>query len=175
MKRVIFFSLAALAVAVLAVPEAEGWWYRTLDVRIAGSNFITSDEDGVPTPVDGRPIVAIQNGIAKGSGAFLFSSNAELEQVSANPLDYPPACLDQGLAGAPLTVSFVIMYRDGSLLSLFAGPGSFFCTDGTDFTVEVMGTVTGGEKRFAGATGTFVGSASSSPPRVVGDLEIDLD
>ena len=39
---------------------------HTIHVSLAGSNFSTSDEDGAPTPVDGQPLVAIQNGIAKG-------------------------------------------------------------------------------------------------------------
>jgi len=148
---------------------------RTIHVSLAGSNYSTSDEDGVPTPLDGRPLVAIQNGIAKGGGAALFTSNAELDAIPMNPADFPPDCLAAGLAGSTLTVSFVLMYNDGSLLSLVTGPGTFFCTDGTVFTVAGAGVVTGGEKRFAGATGTFSATAESTPPRVLAELEIDLD
>lgn len=175
MKIGIFVALAALALAIFAVPEAQGSVGQTLNVSLAGSNFITSDEDGVPTPLDGQPITAIQNGIVKGSGGAIFTSNAALEQVPENPLEFPPDCLAQGLAGAPLTISFVLTYNDGSILSLATGPGSFFCTDGTDFSVDSVGIVTGGNGRFEGATGTFTGTALSEPPRVVADLEIDLD
>ena len=175
MKTGIVVALAALALAIFVVPEAQGKDGRTLDVSLAGSNFITSDEDGIPTPLDGRPITAIQNGIAKGSGGAIFSSNAALEQVPENPLEFPPDCLAQGLAGAPLTISFVLTYNDGSLLSLATGPGSFYCTDGTDFSVDGVGIVTGGNGRFEGATGTFSVTAFSEPPRVLADLEIDLD
>ncbi len=178
MKKGIFIALAALAVAVLAIPEAEGGDDgRTFTVRIAGSNFSTSDADGVPTPVDGRPIVAIQNGIAKGGGASLFTSNAVLDAFPQNPADFPPACLAAGLGGTTVDISLVLMYEDGSLLSLATAPGSIVCAsaDATFFTVLGAGDVTGGEKRFAGATGTFTIVAETTPPRVTGELEIDLD
>lgn len=148
---------------------------QTIHVSLAGSNFSTSDEDGVPTPLDGRPLVAIQNGIAQGGGAAFFTSEAVLDAIPTNPADFPPDCLAAGLAGSTVTVSFVLMYNDGSLLTLATGPGSYFCTDGTVFTVFGEGAVTGGEKRFAGATGTFSASAESTPPRVLAELEIDLD
>ncbi|MBW2191928.1 MAG: hypothetical protein JRG93_20555 [Deltaproteobacteria bacterium] len=176
MKKGIFVALAALALAVFAVPEAQGSNGRTLNVSLAGSNYASSDENGMPTPLDGQPLVAVQNGIVKGGGGALWTSNAELEQVPANPLEFPPDCLAQGLAGAPLTLSFVLMYNDGSLLSLSAGPdSSFFCTDGTNFTVDVAGIVTGGNGRFEGATGNFTGTAFSEPPRVTAELTINLN
>jgi hypothetical protein len=173
MKTGIFIALAALAVAVLAIPEAQGRNGRTLNVDIAGSNYATSDENGVPTPADGQPLVAMQNGIAKGGGAAHFTSNAVLDAIPLNPADFPPTCLVAGLAGSTLSVSLVLMYNDGSLLSL-ATEGAVYCTDGTVFTVIGGGNVTGGEKRFSGATGTFIVTADSTPPRVVGELEIDL-
>jgi len=108
---------------------------QTIQVSLAGSNYATSDEDGVPTPADGRPLVAIQNGIAKGGGAAMFTSNAVLDAISTEPADYPPDCLAAGLAGTTISVSFVLMYNDGSLLSLATGPDAFFCTDGTFYTV----------------------------------------
>ena len=148
---------------------------QTIHVSLAGSNYATSDEGGEPTPADGRPLVAIQNGIAKGGGATMFTSNAVLDAISMNPADYPPDCLAAGLAGTTISVSFVLMYNDGSLLSLATGPDAFFCTDGTFYTVAGSGVVTGGEKRFAGASGSFYVTAESNPPRVVAELEIDLD
>ena len=30
---------------------------QTIHMSLAGSNFSTSDEDGVPTPLDGRPLL----------------------------------------------------------------------------------------------------------------------
>jgi len=122
-----------------------------------------------------RPLVAIQNGIAQGGGAAFFTSNSVLQAIPMNPADFPPDCLAAGLAGSTLSGSLVLMYNDGSLLSLAFGPGAFFCSDGTFFTVDGGGAVTGSEKRFAGATGNFSLTAESTPPRVVADLEIDLD
>ena len=148
---------------------------QTIHVNLAGANYSTSDEDGAPTPADGRALVAIQNGIAQGGGAAFFTSNGVLQAIPMNPADFPPTCQSAGLAGSTLSVSFVLMYNDGSLLSLATGADAIFCTDGTFYTVVGEGVVTGGEKRFAGATGTFSVTAESTPPRVVGELEIDLD
>lgn len=148
---------------------------QTIHVNLAGANYSTSDEDGAPTPADGRALVAIQNGIAQGGGAAFFTSNGVLQAIPMNPADFPPTCQSAGLAGSTLSVSFVLMYNDGSLLSLATGADTVFCTDGTFYTVVGGGVVTGGEKRFAGATGTFSVTAESTPPRVVGELEIDLD
>ena len=149
---------------------------HTIHVSLAGSNFATSDEDGAPTPVDGQPLVAIQNGIAQGGGAAFFTSNAILDGIPMNPADFPPDCLAAGLAGSTIAVSFVLMYNDGSLLSL-ATEDAYFCTnpEGTFFTVAGTGAVTGGEKRFAGASGSFSATAESTPPRVLAELEINLD
>jgi hypothetical protein len=183
MKRVIVLLGSALVVlagcsdsniADVGVAKAANG-EQTIHMSLAGSNFITSDEDGVPTPLDGRPLVAIQNGIVQGGGAALFTSNAALDAIPMNPAEFPPDCQAAGLAGSTLTVSFVLMYNDGSLLSLTTGPGAYFCTDGTVFTVAGEGAVTGGEKRFAGATGTFSATAESTPPRVLAELDIDLD
>jgi len=183
MKRVIVLfglGLVILAgcsdgnLADVGVAKAENGG-RTVHVSLAGSNYGTSDEDGVPTPLDGRPLVAIQNGIAQGGGAAFFTSNSVLQAIPMNPADFPPDCLAAGLAGSTLSGSLVLMYNDGSLLSLAFGPGAFFCSDGTFFTVDGGGAVTGSEKRFAGATGNFSLTAESTPPRVVADLEIDLD
>jgi len=43
------------------------------------------------------------------------------------------------------------------------------------FSVDFEGTVTGGTRRFEGATGTWVGSAEAEGGRVTAHVEIDLD
>ena len=162
MKKGIFIALAALALAVFAVPEAHGNDGQSLDLRLSGSNFVTSSTDeGRPTPVDGlSALTALANGIAKGSGSPLFTAQSVVEPLPDNPADFPPACLAMGLAGAGVSTTSVFTFNDGSVLSLTTDPAiSFYCTDGTDFTVEFGGMVAGGTGRFEGATGTWEGTA----------------
>jgi hypothetical protein len=176
MKTGIFVAMAALALAVFGIPDSPSQAQGTsLDVRLSGGNFITSSEDGRPTPLDGRVITAMQSGIVKGGGGGIFSSQTVLEEVPANPADFPPDCLAMGLAGADLSATLVLIYKDGSLLSIATEPGSFYCTDGTFFTVEFEGIVTGGEGRFEGATGDWTGTAQSVSSRVTAELEINLN
>ena len=179
MKKGILVAIAALALAVFAVPEAQGNDGRSLDLRLSGSNFITSSEDGRPTPADGlSPLTSLASGIAKGSGSPLFSTQAVLEPLPASPVDYPPACLamDPPMAGADISITTVLTYNDGSLLSLATGPDAFYCTDGVLFVVGGLeGIVTGGEGRFEGATGTFDGTAQTQANRATAHIMVDLD
>jgi len=171
MKKGIFVALAALALTVFAVPDANAWWHRgpDLDLRIAGSNFITSSgEDGRPTPL-GQVLTSLQSGIVKGAGGGVFSAQTIIELVGPDDRCTP-------LFGADLSTTIVVTQYDGSVLSLVTGPGSFYCTDGSVFFVDFGGTVAGGEGRYDGATGTWEGTAESRPSaRVTGTLSVDLD
>jgi hypothetical protein len=170
----ITIALAALAIVAFAVPDARGATGRDVSLSLAGGNFITSTVDGTPTPLDGQPLTALQSGLAKGPGQPLFVAQTVLSEIPQDPTMFPPACLAQGLAGAPLSTTVVFTYSDGSVLSLATDAGSYFCTDGTTFTVSFGGNVTGGEGRFAGATGTWEGTASSVSARVLAEVRIDL-
>ncbi|MDH3622857.1 MAG: hypothetical protein OES69_16765 [Myxococcales bacterium] len=176
MKKGIFVAIAALALAVFVVPAAQGKHGRSLDLRLSGSNFITSSQpDGTPTPL-GQVSTSLQSGIAKGSGSPIFSAQTVIEAPGADP-----RC--GGLPGAGLSTTSVLTYNDGSILSLTTDDEkSFYCFEQTSadpvagiFIVEFEGTVTGGTGRFEGATGTWVGSAEAQSSRVTADLEIDLD
>ena len=169
MKTGIFIALAALALAVFAVPDALGKSGPDLDMRLAGSNFITSSgDDGRPTPL-GQVSTSIQSGISKGSGSAIFTAQTIIEAAGADDRCSP-------LLGADLSTSTVLTYSDGSILSLVTGPGSFYCTDGSVFLVDFAGTVAGGEGRFEGATGTWAGTAESLPTaRVTAEVSVDLD
>jgi len=68
-----------------------------------------------------------------------------------------------------------VSYHDGSILSVATGPESFYCTNGTVFEVDFQGVVTGGERRFKGASGTWTGTARAESGRVTSRIEIDLD
>jgi hypothetical protein len=181
MKKGIFIALAALALAVFAVPEAQGKHGRSLDLRLSGSNFITSSQpDGTPTPL-GQVSTSLQSGIAKGSGSPIFSAQTVIEAPGQDE-----RCGE--LPGAGLSTTSVLTYDDGSILSITTDDEkSFYCFEPTSFdpdtglpiagifTVEFEGTVTGGTGRFEGATGTWVGSAEAESSRVTAHLEIDLD
>jgi hypothetical protein len=169
MKTGIFIALTALALAVFAVPDALGNSGPDLDMRLAGSNFITSSgDDGRPTPL-GEVSTSMQSGISKGSGSAIFTAQTIIE--AAGPDDRCSPFL-----GADLSTTTVLTYTDGSILSLVTGPGSFYCTDGSVFIVDFEGTVAGGEGRFEGASGTWVGTALSEPSaRVTAEVSVDLD
>lgn len=169
MKNGIIIAMASLALAVLAVPTAWGESGPDLNMRLAGSNFITSSgDDGRPTPL-GQASTSMQSGISKGSGSAIFTAQTII--AAAGPDD---RC--SPLLGADLSTTIVLTYSDESVLSLVTGPGSFFCTDGSSFFVDFGGTVAGGEGRFEGATGTWVGTAESRPTaRVTAEVSVDLD
>ncbi len=171
MKKGIFIAMAALGLALFAVPEAHGVDGQTLNVRLSGSSFITSSQDdGTPTPATGA-FTSLQSGIAKGSGSAIFSAQTVVAEA-ALPDARCPAELP---FGNDLTTTFVTTYSDGSILSGTSGTGSFFCTDGLVFLANFVGTITGGEGRFEGATGTWEATARTQSARVTGEVSIDLD
>lgn len=171
-----FAVMAALTVAMVGVPgSAARANDGSVDLRFYGANFVNSTVDGRPSPLDGRVATARQSGIVKGRGRGIFASQAVLEEVPANPADFPADCLAMGQAGSDIFVAIVVTYNDGSILTLVTtGPDSFFCTDGAVFTIEFEGIVTGGEGRFEGATGTWEGTAHAQNFRVTAAVEVDL-
>lgn len=169
MKKGIFVALAALALAVFAVPEAQGKNGRSLDISLSGSLFVTSNTaDGRPTMTDGRVLTALASGIGKGSGSPLFSMQVVNEQFGPDARCAP-------FGGADVSATIVLTYNDGSILSLETTDNSFACSDGVLFVAEIAGTVTGGDGRFAGATGSFNGSGTTTANRLSAELAIDLD
>jgi|GEM_PF-1759688 len=174
MRVGIYIAMAALGLAVFAVPDAHGWWHRGPEIRLrlSGSNFITSSQDdGTPSPL-GAVSTSLQSGIAKGkSGKSIFSAQTIIQQAGQDD-----RC--GNLPGAGLSTTSVFTYDDGSILSVTTDPDiSYYCYDPSVglFSVEFGGTVTGGAGRFEGATGTWDGSAESVSARVMADLAIDLD
>jgi hypothetical protein len=177
MKKAIFVALAALALAVFAVPDAYGMEEADLHMKIFGGNHISSDTGGEPTLLDGGPITAIQSGKSKGSGnPDLFST------VALGAIDFG-CTAPLPLGGAIDSATLVFIYPDGSLLSLTSDPNvegepptSFYCTDGTNFTVDWVGSVAGGNGRFEGSAGSWVGSAITFlGGRFTGEISVDLD
>ena len=63
MKKGIFVALAALAFAVFTVPDAHAWKGHhnrpDIDLHAWGANLISSDEGGIPTPLNTVPVTAL--------------------------------------------------------------------------------------------------------------------
>ncbi len=176
MKKGIFIAMAALGLALFAVPEAHGVDGQTLNMSISGGNHIASDMDGVPTPVDGQALTALQVGIAKGSGNPSLFSTATLQEAPEDPSQWPPDCPAQLPVGNDISVTIVFTYNDGSLLSVATEAGSFYCTDGVNFTVNAVGTVAGGYGRFEGAAGTWEATVQTLPGALfTGEVSVDLN
>lgn len=180
MKTGITIAIVALGLGLFAAPDAHGWWNRgpDLNLRVYGSNFITSSDDGRPTAL-GEVSTSMQSGIAKGRyGRAIFTAQTIIERARPNvdePLP-PSSCIAAELGGAELSTSIVLTYNDGSILSLVTGSDSIYCSDGSSFYVDFGGTVDGGEGRFEGASGSWTGSAESHPTaRVTGEISIELD
>ena len=168
MKNGIVIAMASLALGVFAVPDALAQSGRDLDMRLAGSNFITSSSVGRPTEL-GEVSTSMQSGISQGSGSAIFTAQTISEEAL-------PDGRCNGLAGADMSTTIVLTYNDGSILSLVTGSDSFYCTDGYVFLIDFGGTVAGGEGRFEGATGTWEGTAENQPAaRFTAEVNVDLD
>ena len=133
---IVTLALAALALTAFVSSDADANGQHMV-MHVSGGNFITSTVDGQPTPLDGQPFTALQSGIARGPGGVAdFLSQAVIDAIPQDPSMFPPACLAQGRAGSTLSTTLVVSYKDGSLLSMTTDDGSYFCTDGTAFTVD---------------------------------------
>ena len=171
MKKRILIAVAVMALALSSVPDtsarAWGGWHG-LNLRLAGAAFITSSEDGRPTPLGGV-FTSMANGIVKGGGGSIFSATVTAEAVG------PDGRCGDMLFGADLSTTIVVTQQDGSILSLETGPASYFCTDGTTFWADFEGTVSGGVGRYEGATGTWTGTAEVAKSKVTARINVDLD
>jgi hypothetical protein len=160
--------MAALALTVFAIAEAQGDSGADLSIRLSGSNAIITTENREPTP-NTEAGVTMGVGIAKGSGSATFQVRVTFDA----PL--PSANCPQELpfgADIPET-NLYLTYNDGSILELFSDSGSL-CGNGTLFIADVQGTVSGGEGRFDGATGTWSAAVEQDGGRLTGDVEVDL-
>lgn len=190
MKTGIFIIAAALAMALFAVPDtpAQAWWWNRgpdLNLRISGSNFITSSTDGRPTPL-GLVSTSMQSGIAKGkSGNSVFTAQTIVE-MAGDLQELCGASPEQGIFGAGLSTTTVFTYKDGSTLSLTTALNdadeplrSYYCYDAStgNFSVEFEGSIAGGTGRFEGATGTWEGTADTigGAGIVTAHVMVDLD
>ena len=175
MKFGIFVALAALALAVFAVPDAHAWWghHHGPDVDqqlFAQTISINVDEDPAGNST------SVVSGIAKGQ-----PGGADVSAVLVFKTQFAPdsRCpVELSLGAEVIRFEWGEVYSDGSLLSGFADPGQVFCTDGVTLTAaELTGTVSGGTGRFEGRTGTWstVASSPTASTNTTGTFTVDFD
>jgi hypothetical protein len=158
MKLGSFVALAALALALFAVPDAHAWrgHHHGPDVDqqlFAQTISINVDED--PTGNS----TSVVSGIAKGqpgradiSAVIVFKTVFEADE----------RCPEELPLGADVVrFDWGQVYSDGSLLSGFVDLGQAICTDGILTSADLVGTISGGTGRFMGAGGTWSAVASS--------------
>jgi hypothetical protein len=173
MKRVIFIALAALALAVFAVPDAYGDAGLDVDQTLSGGVHIANvDADGNST--------SLFFVLAKGTPGRA-DVTARLFWGPLQPWPWIPGderCpAGTGLAADVISFEFVETYADGSLLTGSAA-GHLLClsADGS-LTTEIAGSIDGGTGRFEAASGTWQATASSPPQNqsVTGTFTADLN
>jgi len=172
MKTGIFIALAALALAVFAVPEAQGKPGADVDQRLFGHIFtidVTEDTPSLTT--------SLVTGIAKGQ-----PGKAQLTATLIFETDFlPNSDCPEGFPLGSNVISFVWgeTYNDGSLLAGSADPGQLFClsADLSQSVAESTGMITRGTGRFEGASGTWKVRASAVPGTspATGTLIVDLN
>jgi hypothetical protein len=169
MKAGVFIALAALALAVVAVPEAQGKSGGDVDQRISGSVFVTDvDDTGVTT--SSASLLAIgQPGTAQVQGLIVFEPVLGVD--GRCPEEFP-------LGSDLISLDFVETFNDGSLLIGTVSPGQAVCTNGVTNIVDVVGRITRGTGRFEGASGTWQVEASTPAgpdAGATGSFTADLD
>lgn len=174
MKTGIFVALAALALAVFAVPDAHAWWgqhqpsnvYQRLSAQTISVN-VDEDPAGNSTSVVSG-IAKGQPGTADVSAVLVFKTTFVPD--SRCPMELP-------LGADVIRFEWGEVYKDGSLLSGFADPDQAFCTDGILTAADLTGVITGGTGRFEGASGTWrvVASSPTANTNTTGTLTVDLD
>ena len=158
-------------VGAVGVAEAQSRSGPDIKLEGFGGIYVTSSEDGIPTPLDGQPLTVLGSGITKGSGSPIFLLQGVFEDYFAPDLT---DCTQELPLRGELTGSNVLTYQDGSILQL-GFTGSFCCTDGVVFECNLDGEIVGGMGRFEGATGTYVGSARAETGRLSYEVSVDLD
>jgi len=180
MKRAI--ALLGLGLTLLAgcsdsgagsvgVAEAQSSSGPEINLKGFGGVFVTSSENGIPTPLDGQPLTLMASGITKGSGSPTFFLQGVFAEYFAP--DLTNCGQELPLRGA-LTGSNVFTYSDGSILQI-GFTGSYCCTDGVVFECDLNGPIVAGLGRFEGATGTVVGTSRAETGRLTYEVSVDLD
>lgn len=180
MKTGIFVTVAALALTVLAVPDAHAWWghYRGPDVdqRVFAQTIsvdVDLDAEGNEDPTGNS--TSVVSGIAKGKPGRADVSGVLVFKTVFVPGD--DRCPKGWLASDVVRFEFGQVYSDGSLLSGFLDSPQVICTDGTQTVADVTGAISGGTRRFEGRTGTWslVASSPTTSTNTTATFTVDFD
>ncbi len=167
MKSAILLSLAALAVAVLGVSDAEAWWNKgpELNQKIFGSSLTVEVDDEGNTQV-------MLNLIAKGQPGSAHLDSVAVYGPVLGPVD---GCPDGTIGANVVSQNAVETFSDGSLLTFLTTDGVLCTADGVVFTADVVGVITGGTRRFEDASGSFEASVETKNSGLSGTLTADFD
>ena len=169
MKARIFIAFAALALAVVAVPEAQGKSGPDVDQRLFG--HIIDTDIGEP----GGLTTSVVNGIAKGQpGSAQFTAVLVFETDFVADARCPE---EVPLGSNIIRFEWGETYSDGSLLTGFADADQALCTNGIVSVADITGVITGGTGRFEDASGTWrtVASSPTANLNTTGTFTVDLN
>ncbi len=173
MKTGIFAVLAALALAVFAVPDAHAGrgHFRGPDVdqRVFGSSFVIGVDDG-NTTASVNLLAKGQPGTAQANGLIVFGPPLGMD-LTRCPEDFP-------FASDLISLDFVETYKDGSLLIGAADEFQAVCSNGVTNLAKVVGSITRGTGRFEGVGGRWELEASSPAgpdAGTTGTFTVDFD
>jgi hypothetical protein len=176
MKTGIFVALAALALTVFAVPDAQGKSGPDVDQQIFG-NVLEIEIDEDPAGNTTSLVTAIakgQPGKADVSAVLVFQTTFVFDETGEDcPRDFP-------LKSEVISFEWGENYNDGSVLAGAATEGQFFCLDlEISRTVgDLTGTITGATGRFEGAQGSPWRVEAFAPVgsnTVTGTLTVDFN
>jgi hypothetical protein len=181
MKLGIFVTLAALALAVFAVPDAHAWRGHHDRPGVHQKLFaqgividVEQDSEGNVDPV-GNTTMGV-SGIAKGLPGKADVSAVLVYKTVFEGSSGCPEELPQG--GEIMRFEWGQVYSDGSLLSGFVDQaGQFLCTNGVQTGADLTGVISGGTGRFEDASGTWRVLASSpvANTNITGTLTVEFD
>lgn len=170
MKARIFIAFAALALAVVAVPEAQGKSGSDVDQRLSGSTHVASVNEVGNTTSLLNLLAKGQPGKAQVTARLVFEPVVGPDPGGRCPAEFP-------LGADVLNFEFVEIFSDGSLLTGSASVGQAVCSDGAAFVATLSGKIDGGTGRFEGVGGTWEGTAFSPGENqgVTGTITADLN
>ena len=169
---IIMTAMAALALAVFAVAEAQDDWGTDVNQRLFGHTI------EVVAAGPGEVSTAAINGIAKGEpGRALVTAMLVYRESTLPPTPNPNCPADFPFGQEIIRFEWGETYNDGSMLAGYLPPPGVICSDGILSVVDLVGVITGGTGRFEGGSGTWAIEASSplANTTTTGTLTVDLD
>ena len=169
---IIITAMAALALTVFAVAEAQDDWGTDVNQQLFGHTI------EIEAAGPGEISTAAINGIAKGKPGKALVTAVIVFRESTLPPTPNPLCPDEFPFGQEIArFEWGETYNDGSMLAGFLPPPGVVCSDGILSVVDLVGVISGGTGRFEGASGTWAVEAFSplANTTTTGTLTVNLD